>query len=83
MKKDELIKIVNITEEEFERLNYQEKQKYFNAKAKLGKLIHRSRDKNGKGISYVEKSDEIKTIEAKEGFGYINELIVKKLKGEN
>lgn len=51
-KLDELLKIVNITEEELEKLNYKDKQKYFKAKNKLGSLIFVSRDKNGRGLTY-------------------------------
>ena len=57
-KLQKLLKITEISEEEFEKLNYKEKQKYFNAKNKLGKVVFVSRDKNGKGITYVKPKEE-------------------------
>ena len=48
----ELLKITNISEEEIEKLDYKEKQKYYKAKNKLCRISFVSRDKNGNGITY-------------------------------
>ncbi len=50
----ELQDIVNISEKQFEKLDYKGKQRYFKAKSKLAKISFISRDKNGKGITYVK-----------------------------
>lgn len=55
----ELLEITNISEEEFEKLDFKGKQRYFKAKNKLCKLSFVSRDKNGKGITY-RKPKEVK-----------------------
>lgn len=55
----ELLEITNISEEEFEKLDFKGKQRYFKAKNKLCKLSFASRDKNGKGITY-RKPKEVK-----------------------
>lgn len=58
-KTESLLKIVNITEEELEQLDYKGKQKYYSAKNKLGKIFHRSRNLKGNGVTYKkEKKDE-------------------------
>lgn len=51
-KLEELFKITNISEEEIEKLDYKEKQKYYKAKSKLCRISFVSRDKNGNGITY-------------------------------
>lgn len=51
-KLEELLKITDISEEEIEKLDYKEKQKYYKAKSKLCKISFVSRDKAGKGITY-------------------------------
>jgi hypothetical protein len=48
----ELLEITNISDEEFEKLDFKGKQRYFKAKNKLCKISFTSRDKNGKGITY-------------------------------
>lgn len=48
----ELLEITNISDEEFEKLNYKEKQKYFKAKSQLCKVVFVSKDKKGNGITY-------------------------------
>lgn len=50
----ELLDIVNISEKQFDKLNYKEKQRYFKAKSKLARIVFTSRDKNGKGITYIK-----------------------------
>lgn len=50
----ELLKITNISEEEFQKLDYKGKQKYFNAKNKLCNVYFVSRDKYGKGKTYIK-----------------------------
>lgn len=51
-KLQKLLKIINISKEEVENLNFRDKQKYYYAKSKLCKVSFVSRDKNGKGITY-------------------------------
>lgn len=58
-KTESLLKIVNITEEELEQLDYKGKQRYYNAKTKLCKIFHRSKDLKGNSVTYKkEKKDE-------------------------
>lgn len=58
-KLDELLKITNISEEELEKLDFKEKQKYFKAKNQLAKVYFVSRNKEGKGLTY-RKPKEVK-----------------------
>lgn len=51
-KLEQLLKVTNISEEEIEKLDYKEKQKYYKAKNKLCRISFVSRDKNGNGITY-------------------------------
>ena len=51
-KLEQLLKITNISEEEIEKLDYKEKQKYYKAKSKLCRVSFVSRDKDGNGITY-------------------------------
>lgn len=51
-KLEELLKITDISEEEIEKLDYKEKQKYYKAKSKLCRISFVSRDKDGNGITY-------------------------------
>lgn len=55
----ELLNIVDISDEEVDKLSIKEKQRYYSAKSKLGKLVFVSKDKNGNGITY-RKSKEVK-----------------------
>ena len=55
---EKLLKIVNISDEELEKLDYKGKQQYFKAKNKLCKIVHRSRDKKGNGITYRKKESK-------------------------
>lgn len=55
-KLDKLIELTEITDEELDKLNYKEKQRYYDAKRKLGKLVFVSKDKNGKGVTYRKKN---------------------------
>lgn len=48
----ELQDIVNISEKEFEKLDFKGKQRYFKAKNKLCKIAFVSRDSKGNGITY-------------------------------
>lgn len=50
----ELQDIVNISEKEFEKLDYKGKQRYFKAKSKLARIVFISRDKNGKGKTFTK-----------------------------
>lgn len=54
-----LLEIINITEEEFEKLDFKGKQRYFKAKSTLCKVSFVSKDKDGKGITY-RKQKEVK-----------------------
>ena len=54
----EVLDIVNISEKQFDKLNYKEKQRYFKAKSKLCKISFTSRDKNDKGITYVKPKED-------------------------
>lgn len=56
-KLNELLKITNISEEELSKLSFKDKQKYFKAKNKLCNIAFTSRDKNGKGITYVKPKE--------------------------
>lgn len=51
----ELQDIVNISEEEFEKLDFKGKQKYFKAKNKLCKVVFVSRDSKSNGITYKKE----------------------------
>lgn len=55
----ELLNIVEISEEEVDKSSIKQKQRYYSAKSKLGKLVFVSKDKNGNGITY-KKSKEVK-----------------------
>lgn len=55
----ELLNIVDISEEEVDKLSIKQKQRYYSAKSKLRKLVFVSKDKNGNGITY-KKSKEVK-----------------------
>lgn len=57
-KTKELLEIINISEEEVEKLNHREKQKYYNAKTKLGTIVHRSRDNKGNGITFKKAGNK-------------------------
>lgn len=56
-KLEKMIKITNISDKDFEKLNYKEKQQYFRAKSKLCNVVFTSRDKNGKGMTYRKPKD--------------------------
>jgi len=56
----ELVEITNISDEEFEKLDYKGKQRYFKAKNKLCKISFISRDKKGNGITYKKPLQEVK-----------------------
>lgn len=55
----ELQNIVNISEKQYEKLDFKGKQKYFNAKSKLANVFFISKDKNGQGVTYI-KTKEVK-----------------------
>lgn len=59
-KTKELIDIVDIIEEEFNKLDFKGKQKYFKAKSKLCTVAFSSRDENGKGKTYIKPKMEEK-----------------------
>lgn len=54
-KLEKLLAITNITDEEFEKLDWKGKQDYFKAKNKLCKVFFVSRNKNGDGLTYRKK----------------------------
>ncbi|MBQ8892533.1 MAG: hypothetical protein IJ068_06705 [Bacilli bacterium] len=54
----DLLDITNISDEDFQKLNWKEKQKYYNAKCKLGKICFVSRNKEGKGLTYRKKKQD-------------------------
>lgn len=58
-KLEKLLKIVSISDEELEKLNYKEKQTYYRTKNKLCKVVFVSRNKQGKGLTY-RKPKEVK-----------------------
>lgn len=51
-KLEDLLKIVDITDEEYNKLGFKEKQRYFKARNKLAKIFFVSKSKNGKGLTY-------------------------------
>lgn len=53
----EMIKLANMSEKELEKLDYKGKQRYYKAKSNLGTIIHTSRDKDGKGITYRKQKE--------------------------
>lgn len=53
----ELQDIVNISEKQFEKLDFKGKQKYFKAKNKLANVFFVSRNKNGKGVTYIKPKE--------------------------
>lgn len=54
-KLEKLLAITNITDEEFEKLDWKGKQDYFKAKNKLCKVFFVSRNEKGKGLTYRKK----------------------------
>lgn len=54
----EALEITSISDEEFEKLDFKGKQRYFKAKNKLCKVFFTSKDKKGKGITYRKPKDE-------------------------
>ena len=54
----EMIKIANMSEQEVEKLDYKGKQRYYKTKSKLGTILHTSRDKDGKGITYRKQKEQ-------------------------
>jgi hypothetical protein len=56
----ELLEITNISDEEFEKLDFKGKQRYFKAKNKLCKVFFVSKDKKGNGITYKKSLQEVK-----------------------
>lgn len=53
-----LLEITNISANKVEKLNYKEKQKYFNSKSQHKKICFFSRDSNGQGITYKKKKGD-------------------------
>lgn len=47
--------ILNITDEDLNKMNYKERQKYYRIRSKIAKIVHKSRDKKGKGITYKKR----------------------------
>ena len=41
-----LIKLANLSDEEVEKLNFRDKQRYYAARSKVGKLVHKSANGN-------------------------------------
>lgn len=61
-KLEELLEITNITEEEFDKLDFKGKQRYFKAKNKLCKIFFVSKNKEGKGVTYRNPERKRKNI---------------------
>lgn len=59
-KLEKLLNITNINEKKVNKLSYKEKQEYYRAKSKLGKIFFVSKDKNGKGLTYIKSRKEAK-----------------------
>ena len=51
-KKENLLKLAQMNDEEVEKLDYKGKQRHYAARAKLCKIVHISRNKKGKGITF-------------------------------
>ena len=47
-----ITQILNIKDEDLDKMNYKERQKYYKIRSKIAKIVHKSRDKKGKGITY-------------------------------
>lgn len=58
-KLDELLKTVEISEEEFEQLDFKGKQKYYKAKSQLGRYSHKSKDEKGNGIIFKKEGTKM------------------------
>lgn len=58
-KLEDLLKIVDISEEEFDKLDFKGKQKYYKAKSKLGKYSHKSKDDKGNGIIFKKEGTKM------------------------
>lgn len=58
MNNTEIDKIVNTTDEEISQMSFKEKQEYFKKRNKLCKIIYVSRDKKGKGNTYIKKNQD-------------------------
>ncbi len=50
-KKKKIIEMANTSEEKIEKMNFKEKQAYYKARSKVGKMIHYSNSDTG-GITY-------------------------------
>lgn len=53
-----LLELTNISDKQIEKLNYKEKQRYYNAKNQLKKIVFFSRNAEGKGITYKKKKGD-------------------------
>lgn len=53
-----LLELTNISDKQIEKLNYKEKQRYYNAKNQLKKIVFFSRNSEGKGITYKKKKGD-------------------------
>ncbi len=51
-KLEKLLEITNITDDELAKLDYKQKSAYYKAKCQIGNLVFKSRDENGKGLTY-------------------------------
>lgn len=51
----ELLDITNISEDEYNKLDFKGKQRYFKAKNRLCKIFFVSKNKEGKGLTYKKE----------------------------
>lgn len=58
-KLEKLLKITNIDDKYLNKLSYKEKQQYYKAKSQLCRVAFVSRDKDGKGITYVKPKKQV------------------------
>ena len=58
-KTKKLLKITNIDDKDLNKLSYKEKQQYYKAKSQLCSVSFVSRDKDGKGITYVKPKKQV------------------------
>lgn len=57
-KLEKLLKIINISEKQLDKLSYKEKQQYYKAKSKLCTISFVSKGKDGKGLTYRKPKED-------------------------
>lgn len=53
-KQEKYESIMNMSDEEIDKLNYKEKQSYYKIRQKLGRISFVSKVKDGEGMTYVK-----------------------------